>query len=127
MILDSSAIVAIFRGEPEALELALRIEVTASVAISAATLVETAMVLGPSRGGDLDAFLEEAGVEVIPVDRTQAEAARAAAARFGRRSGSPAKLNFGDCFSYALAITTDRPLLCKGGDFVHTDVALAMR
>ncbi len=127
MILDSSAVVAIFRGEPEATDFALRIELTADVSISAATLVEVAMVLGPERYEALDELLDAAAIRVVPVDHEQAIAARDAAARFGRGSGSKARLNFADCFAYALAATSDQPLLCKGDDFVHTDLELAVR
>ena len=126
MILDSSAVVAIFRGEPEATDFALRIELTADVSISAATLVELSMVLGPERHEALDELLTAAAVRVVPVDREQALVARDAAARFGRRSGSRARLNFGGCFAYALATVTEQTLLCKGDDFVHTDIELAV-
>ena len=125
MILDSSAVVALLRDEPEAEAFRHLIERADEVAISAATLVEVSLVVGPDRQAVLDRFLVAAGARVEPVDAAQASIARQAAIRFGRRSGSPAKLNFGDCFSYALASATGRPLLCKGDDFVHTDLELA--
>lgn len=127
MILDSSAVLAILRSEPEAPEFARLIEESADVSISAATLVEASLVVGPDSQALLDEFLLSARATVIPFDGAQAAVAREAAIRFGRRSGSPAKLNFGDCFSYALAKVSGRPLLCKGNDFVHTDVTLASR
>lgn len=73
---------------------------------------------------DLDDLLREAGVRYVPVDLHQALAARRAWVRYGK-GNSPAGLNFGDCFSYALARTLDRPLLFKGGDFTRTDVRAA--
>lgn len=125
MILDSSAVVAIFRDEPEAEAFTAVLEAAGPVSISAATLVELSLVLGAERWALIESFLDEAHVTVVPVDRAQAAVAVDAHARFGRRSGSPARLNFGDCFSYALARSSDRPLLCKGDDFVHTDLELA--
>ena len=68
-------------------------------------------------------MIEELGIEVVPVTSRQAEVARLAYQRFGRGSGSPARLNFGDCFSYALSTTEGRPLLFVGNDFRQTDVA----
>ena len=125
MIIDSSAVVAILRDEPEAADFRRLIEASDAVAISAATLVEVSMVVGPARQAVLDRFLVASGAMVVPVDEEQVSVARGAAIRFGRGSGSPARLNFGDCFSYALASVTERPLLCKGNDFVHTDLELA--
>jgi ribonuclease VapC len=124
VILDSSAVVAVLRAEPEADAFRRSIESSDAVAISAATLVELSLVVGPDRQAVLDRFLAVAGAVVEPVDAEQASIARRAAIRFGRGSGSPARLNFGDCFAYALASATGRPLLCKGDDFVHTDLEL---
>lgn len=125
MILDSSAVVAVLQGEPEAERFALLIEDAEGVAISAATVVELSLVLGAARQDVLDEFLAEAGAEVVAVDADQVALARHAGVAFGRGSGSPARLNYGDCFSYALAVARGEPLLCKGDDFHHTDVALA--
>jgi len=74
----------------------------------------------------LDDYLEGAALSVAPVTARQARIARAAYRDFGRGSGHPAKLNFGDCFAYALAIERDEPLLFKGDDFTHTDVRSAL-
>jgi ribonuclease VapC len=71
---------------------------------------------------NLDLFLDRLLVEIMPVTAKQARLARAAYARFGKGRDHPAKLNFGDCFSYALAIDRDEPLMFKGNDFGHTDV-----
>jgi ribonuclease VapC len=74
-----------------------------------------------------DALLAQLDVRVVPFTPSQATIARQAYRDFGRGSGHPAKLNFGDCFAYALAIDTDEPLLFKGDDFHHTDVRVALR
>jgi ribonuclease VapC len=96
--------------------------------ISAATLLETAIVietrLGARGGGELDLWLHKANVEVVAVDSELADAARRAWRRFGK-GRHPANLNFGDCFSYALASLTREPLLFKGAGFVETDIQAA--
>lgn len=120
MIVDSSAAIAVLRLEPDAEDLAHLISAADRPRMSAATLVESSIVAGPGRLSELDTVLE--GVEIVPFDRVQALAARAAYQRYGKGSGSPARLNLGDCFSYALATTTGEPLLFKGDDFTHTDV-----
>ena len=122
MILDTSAIVAILEDEPEAARFATLIESALHVRISVATVLEASIVLGAARQQILDEFLATVSAVVEPVDTAQLAAARRAHLRYGRRSGSPARLNYGDCFSYALAMTMDLPLLFKGNDFVHTDV-----
>lgn len=128
MVLDSSALVAILRDEAERDDFLKTIASSKDTVISAATLVECSIVLHRKRGTEavdrLDALLQAAGVRCVAVDAAQAHAAREAWLRFGK-GRSPAKLNFGDCFSYALAITTGRPLLYKGEDFGHTDVQSA--
>lgn len=126
MILDTSAIVAILALEDDAATFAAAIESAERVGISAGTVLEAAMVLGRSRSTDLDAFLVEASVEVMPVGDEHLAVARRGWAQHGRGGGSPARLNYGDCFAYAAAIVTDRPLLFKGDDFSHTDVRNAL-
>jgi ribonuclease VapC len=126
MILDSSAIVAVFKGEPEAGDLVALVEGAGQVQMSSATLLETSIVLGRGRQLHLDQWLEAAEVEIVPFDREQADLARSCYLEFGKGSGSRAQLNFGDCFSYALAMTTRQPLLFKGDDFRHTDVTPAV-
>lgn len=125
MILDTSAIIAILNDEPEAPVFAELIEVTDEVAISVATVLEAAMVVGPFRQELLDEFLAVARARHMPVDIEQLQVARSAHLRFGRGSGSTARLNYGDCFSYALAATAGQALLFKGSDFGQTDVAVA--
>lgn len=127
MIVDSSALVAIMKGEPEAETFARLLQDTASVRISAATLLETSTLVGPDWQEALDLMIATAGTEVVAFDLTQLRAARAAYLTYGRGSRSRERLNLGDCFSYALAKTTGRPLLFKGDAFTHTDVTPAVR
>ena len=128
MIVDTSAVLAILFKEPDAERFARAITRSPTRRMSAATLLETSIVLesrsGPAAGYELDAFLEEAGIELEPVTPEQAQAARRAWRRFGK-GNHPAGLNFGDCFAYALAEATREPLLFKGGDFELTDIEVA--
>jgi ribonuclease VapC len=126
MVIDTSALVAVLSMEPEAAQLVAAIEVDATRLISAAALVEVSMVIESrhrSAGArELDLFISKAGLVVEAVTPDQAEVAREAWRRFGK-GRHPAGLNFGDCFSYALARTTGEPLLFKGNDFGQTDIA----
>lgn len=128
MIVDSSVWVAVLMGEEEAEGLAYMLE-SYPVSVSAASLVESSIVLR-GRGRDakvaaLDQLLRDTDAVIVPVDERQARIAVEAYRRYGRGSGNPAKLNYGDCFSYAAAIALDEPLLFKGNDFMHTDVRRA--
>ena len=129
MILDTSALVAILRGEQDGPELLRAIDSAPIVRISVATYLETGIVMDASRdpvlSRKLDDLLLEAAVQFEPVTEEQARIARWAYRDFGKGSGHPAKLNFGDCFAYALAKTSGEPLLFKGDDFHHTDVRVA--
>ncbi len=129
MVIDTSAIVAILSDEPERRAFNQAIESASSCVISAASFVEASIVLENSRGydglRDFDLFLASAGIEIIPVDVEQARVARGAFRRYGK-GRHPAALNYGDCFSYALAKTTGLPLLFKGQDFSKTDIAAAI-
>lgn len=126
MILDTSALLAILRDEPERAAFNAAIEAAASRSMSTATFVETSIVIGTRYGGDglrdLDLFIAKAEIALVAVDAEQAHVAREAFLRFGR-GRHPAALNYGDCFSYALAQTRGEPLLYKGDDFPKTDVA----
>ncbi|HKG04713.1 MAG TPA: type II toxin-antitoxin system VapC family toxin [Conexibacter sp.] len=126
MVLDTSALVAILRKEPERETFAKLLANARDPLISAATLFECSMVQAKFDEGwvDLDDLIQATGIRVAAVDVTQAHAAREAWSRYGKGNGR-AHLNFGDCFSYALATTTARPLLFKGDDFAQTDVTPA--
>jgi ribonuclease VapC len=126
MIIDTSVVIAILRDEPEASSFARAIEAAAERRISAANFVEAAAVIDGSRDAvasrRLDDLFREARLVIEPVTIAQARIAREAYRDFGKASGHPAKLNFGDCFAYALAKATGEPLLFKGQDFGHTDI-----
>ncbi len=127
MIVDTSALIAILRDEPEAAFCAMAIERASLRRISAANFLEAAVVIDGSRdpvaSRRFDELVKAAGLTIEPVTEAQARIARDAYRDFGKGSGHPARLNFGDCFAYALAKDTGEPLLFKGGDFTHTDVA----
>jgi ribonuclease VapC len=128
MILDTSALAAIFFGEPEADRYIQMIYDADHCRISAANFVELTMViesqLGPEASRQCDMFLRRADIVVEPVTVEQAHLARQAFFDFGKARHS-AGLNFGDCFSYALARASGEPLLYKGSDFSKTDVRAA--
>ena len=125
MVIDTSAIVAIALNEPDAAELELRIADDPVRLISAATVLETTIVLetrlGDAGGREFDLWLLKVGGEVVPVDAEQIDAARRAWRRYGK-GRHPAGLNYGDCFSYALALTRGEPLVFKGEDFARTGI-----
>nr|WP_246326193.1 type II toxin-antitoxin system VapC family toxin [Actinomycetospora corticicola] len=118
------------RREEDAERYARALAASARTRLSAATYLEVAIVIDghrePVLSRTLDALLQTAAIEIVDLTARQAEIARQAHRDFGRGSGHPAKLNYGDCFSYALAIETGEPLLYKGDDFVHTDVRSAV-
>ncbi len=129
MIVDTSALIAILVDEPER-ELFTELLGSRRSRISAANWFEAAMV-AEGRGGrratvDLDRLVDILGITIEPVTVEHATAARIAFRRYGKGSGSPAKLNFGDCFAYALSAATGEPLLFKGDDFTHTDILRAV-
>ena len=125
MIVDTSAILAILFGEREARRCDEAIAQAPRCRMSAVSFLEAAIVLesrsGAEAGHELDAFLEAAAIDLAPVTPDQAAAARRAWRRFGK-GNHPAGLNFGDCFSYALAEAVREPLLFKGDDFARTDI-----
>lgn len=128
MVIDTSAIIAILAGEPEGTEFDQKIVASTECLVSAATYVEAHIVIeartGEAGTRELALYLHEAGMTIIPVDRDQADIARAAYRVFGK-GRHPASLNFGDCFSYALAKRLGAPLLYKGEDFARTDLIAA--
>ena len=128
MVIDTSALIAILQAEPEADALAEAVLAAPLRRLSAATLVEAGIVMegrfkidGSKR---LDRLLLQLDVEVLPLTAAHADLARDAFRRFGKGQ-HPARLNFGDCFSYALARALGEPLLFVGDDFGQTDVAVA--
>ena len=128
MIVDSSALIAIIQDEPGA-DVVVRAALTSPCRMSVATRLEVSIVAdarSTAHGARLDELVRELDISIEPVTEQQGEIARRAYQRFGRGSGSPARLNFGDCFSYALAVTTGEPLLFVGEDFRHTDIAAAL-
>jgi ribonuclease VapC len=131
VIVDTSALIAILRDEPEAAACAKAIEGASRRRISAANFLEAAIAVDGSRdpisSRRFNDLLKEADLAVEPVTEAQARIAREAYRDFGRGSGHPARLNFGDCFAYALARATGEPLLFKGDAFAHTDIAPALR
>ena len=114
------------KQEPDAHRHAAALEASSSAAIEAPTLLEASIVsrdIGPAL---LDRLIAESGISVVAFTHEHAVIAREAHLRYGRGSGSNARLNFGDCISYAMAKVRDEPLLFKGDDFHHTDVTTAL-
>jgi ribonuclease VapC len=126
LIVDTSALIAILRDEPDAESFALALATARAPRMSVANYLETAIVIDSARdplaSRQVDKLVSRAGLALEPVTAEQARVARAAYRDFGKGSGHPAGLNFGDCFAYALARCADEPLLFKGDDFAHTDV-----
>ncbi len=125
MVIDASVLAAILFDEPERADFTRKIGADDVRLISAATLVETALVVesrkGALGGSQLDLFIHEIGLDVVPFDAAQAELARHAWRVYGKGNHA-AGLNMGDCFSYALAKATGEGLLYKGDDFAQTDI-----
>jgi ribonuclease VapC len=127
MILDSSAIVAIFEAEPEAETFLALILDAEQVGIAAASVLECGIVLSHRKGRNmqhaLELFLAKVGAEELPFTEAHRREATRAWWRFGK-TRHDAALNFGDCIAYATAKLAGRPLLCKGDDFPKTDLSL---
>jgi ribonuclease VapC len=125
MVIDTSALLAIFLAEPERKPFLDSILQSETRMISAANVLETGIVLearrGESAGREFDLFLVRANLQIVSVDSEQTEIARSAWRKYGE-GRHPAALNFGDCFAYALAKSSGEPLLAKGTDFVATDI-----
>ena len=130
MVIDTSALVAILRNEPERSEFVLAIEQAEQRLLSAVSFVETSIVIGSRYGSeglrDRDVFIGKARIEIASVEEEQAQIARRAFMQYGK-GHHPARLNLGDCFAYALAKVQGEPLLCKGGEFVRTDIVTHLR
>lgn len=131
MIVDSSALVAILLQEPDAATFAEALAVVRFKGLSAASYVETALVIDAKRDPvatrQLDNLITRSSIQIEPFTAEQAKIARQAHRDFGRGSGHRARLNFGDCMTYALVKVTGQPLLYKGDDFGHTDVRSALQ
>jgi ribonuclease VapC len=127
MVIDTSAILAIFLGEPERSQFLELLRQADSRLFSAGNALEAAIVLEARRGDsvirELDLFVHRTKVDIVPVDVEQVEVARAAWRIYGK-GRHPAGLNFGDCFAYALAKTSDEPLLAAGAVFARTDIVM---
>ncbi|MDA8320173.1 MAG: type II toxin-antitoxin system VapC family toxin [Actinomycetota bacterium] len=130
MIIDTSALIAILRAEPDASQMAHAIERARTRRISAANYLEAAVVIDGSRdpiaSRRFDELVQTAELRIEPVTHDQARIARDAYRDFGKGSGHMAGLNFGDCFAYALAKSAGEALLFKGDDFSHTDITPAL-
>ncbi|GAB3520304.1 type II toxin-antitoxin system VapC family toxin [Arthrobacter monumenti] len=130
MIVDTSALIAIIKQEPEAADIAAALSRANSVSLSAASYVEAGIIADrmsdPVIARKLDDLLRIHDMEIVEVTASQANRARQAYRDFGKGGGHPAQLNFGDCFSYALAAERHEPLLFKGDDFGHTDLTSAL-
>src|ERR1700684_3847411 len=131
IVVDSSAVIAIFRQEDDAEIYARSIAADEDPVMSTANLVETSIVLrglkkiAPQKAERwLDDFIKAAGIRIEPVTVDQAQAARSSHLRFGKGTGHGAALNYGGCFAYALAKTMGASLLCKGSDFRLTDIGI---
>ena len=127
MVIDTSALAAIFFHEPERDAFRNAIIAASSRLISAATVLEAGMVIEGRRGGgagrEFDLFIVRTLIKIVPIDAELADLARSAWRKYGK-GRHPAGLNFSDCFSYALAKSSGEPLLAKGGDFARTDVLI---
>jgi len=125
MVIDTSALAAIAFGEPERQTFLEAIVEDGQRLVSAGTILETGMVIegrqGEAGGREFDLFAVRVGLQIVPFDAEQADLARSAWRKYGK-GRHPAGLNFGDCFSYALAKATGEPLLAKGTEFGRTDI-----
>jgi len=129
MVIDTSSLICILLGEPEAEQYAQRLAATEINVMSAVTWLETLLVITARRGevgsASLAELLDLVGVIIVPVDAELAQIAYCAWLTYGK-GRHPAGLNFGDCFSYALAKHRHEPLLFKGNDFSQTDILIAL-
>jgi ribonuclease VapC len=127
MVIDTSALAAIFFAEPERDTFLAAVTVADARLVSAATVLEAGMVIesrqGEAAGREFDLFVVRANLQVVSVDAEQADLARSAWRKYGK-GRHPAALNFGDCFSYGLAKAAGEPLLAKGTDFAATDIVV---
>lgn len=134
MVIDASALVVMLTGEPEAEAFADRVEACRTVILSPIAIFETVLAIRrmhqcslADASASLNAFLTTAGITLVPITEKEAGLALKAFSLYGKGTGHPARLNMGDCFSYALARSCGMPLLFKGDDFSRTDIADAVQ
>lgn len=129
LVVDTSAVVAILRAEDDAWRFAEALGTATQRIMSAGSYLEAGIVIARRDGRQdaLDEFIKRVEIEVAAVTEAEAKEGLRAYQQFGRGSGHAANLNFGDCFSYALAKTRNLPLLFKGDDFIHTDIKPALK
>ncbi len=130
LVVDTSALIAVLLNEPARAQIREALVGSKGTAVmSAAAVLESTMVMSSRKGPPgvelLDSFVTASDIITMPIDGSQIDAAREAWLRFGK-GNHPAKLNFGDCFSYALAAHLEVPLLCIGDDFAQTDLRMAL-
>jgi ribonuclease VapC len=130
MIVDTSAIMAMLLDEPEQAQFVRMMMLAPSRKMSAGGWIELSVVLTRRKHSELESrlnqLLDVTPVEIVPVGIDQARIGASIYRKYGHGSGHPARLNFGDCFAYALAKETGEPLLFKGDDFIHTDITPAL-
>jgi ribonuclease VapC len=130
IVVDASAVLAVLLREDDRDVFASALSNADHLIISVASVFECSMKVqrnsSPNQDGKVDEFLRDSGFEVLPIGLIELAVARQAFGQYGKRMGHPAQLNFGDCFSYALAKTRDLPLLFKGNDFSQTDIVAAL-
>ena len=130
IVVDTSAIIAILFGEPDAPALTEKLMAHGRVLIGAPTLFEVRLVMGGRQQQegieDADSLLTQSSIETVAWTAELADLATDAFLRFGKGQGHPAQLNFGDCMAYAVAKSLDAPLLFKGDDFLQTDIRSAL-
>jgi ribonuclease VapC len=130
MVIDSSALIALLLGEPESTNSVTSIAASTTRLTAASSYLETAIVMlnrsGPDAPEKVDRLLADLSIDIFPFTQDQAVLAIAAYGRYRRGGSHPAGLNFGDCFTYALAKLTGEPVLFKGSDFSRTDLVSAV-
>jgi len=130
MVIDSSALIVLLLDEPETRDFVAAIARASTRLVGAPSYLETSIVMlgrsGPTALESVNRLLAELSAQIVPFSEEQALLAIGAYKQYGRGTGHPAHLNFGDCFTYALAKQTAEPLLFKGGDFSHTDLTFVI-
>ena len=130
MVIDSSALLVLLLGEPETERFVAAIAADTERLLSAASYLETAIVMvsrfGPQGLEKLDRLISELSIDIAPFNAEQARLGIASFQQYGRGTGHPAALNYGDCFTYALAKFTEHSVLFKGNDFSRTDLMSAV-